>query len=100
MARRTRTVHDMRLEYEAAEARGLIRAEDKAPSRPRSAPARPVPTNAPRLKVVWCVCDIGGRTVATFDYPDKAAAEAQAALLKSKGKGNHFVRSEKVPLER
>ena len=47
------------------------------------------------MRVVWAVCDIGGRTVQTFDYSDKAAAEARAAELKAKGKGMHFVRSVK-----
>ncbi len=47
----------------------------------------------PRMRVVWAVCDVGGRTVATFDYTAKA--EAQAAALKARGKGMHFVRSVK-----
>lgn len=100
MARRTRTLREMRQEYEAAEARGLV--NDDKPKRPRDdAPARDrKPRAAPqaRLKVVWAVCDMGGRTVATFDYPQKADAEALAAALKARGKGNHFVRSEKVPM--
>ncbi len=97
---RHRTVRDMRLEYEAAEARGLIPAEDSSSRRSRSEPRerKPQPSNAPRMKVVWAVCDMGGRSVATFDYPQKADAEALAAALKAKGKGNHFVRSEKVPI--
>ena len=41
---------------------------------------------------------IGGRTVATFDYPRKDDAEALAAQLKAKGKGNHFIRSVKEPM--
>ena len=45
------------------------------------------------------VCDLGGRTVATFDYPRKADAEAFAADLKAKGKGAHFVRSLKEPMD-
>ena len=49
----------------------------------------------PRMRVVWAVCDVGGRTVATFDYTAKAEAEAQAAALKARGKGTHFVRSVK-----
>jgi hypothetical protein len=94
----------MRLEYEAAEARGLIREDD----RPRRAPAEPsarerAPANKPvgkgRMKVVWLVCDLGGRTVATFDYPQKADAEALIAQLKSRGRGNHFLRSDKVPMD-
>jgi hypothetical protein len=88
----------MRQEYEAAEARGLIPHDE--PPRPRrdAEPSRPKPQAQPRLKVVWNVCDVGGRTVATFDYPQKADAEALAADLKARGKGAHFVRSEKVPM--
>lgn len=101
MARRTRSIREMREMHEAAEARGLVRDEEKA-GRTRGEPStrepRPKPTAQPRLKVVWAVCDMGGRTVATFDYPDKAAAEALVARLKAAGKGNHFVRSEKVPM--
>lgn len=51
-----------------------------------------------RMKVVWAVCDVGGRTVQTFEYPNKADAEAFALQLKAKGKGPHFVRSIKEPM--
>lgn len=99
MARRTRTLREMRQEYEAAEARGLIPKDEPARPRRPSEPARPKPSaTPPRLKIVWNVCDVGGRTIATFDYPQKADAEALAASLKTRGKGPHFVRSEKVPM--
>ncbi len=95
MARRTRSIRDLRAEAEAAEALGL----NTPPARkPRSEPAERKPPAAPpqaRMRVVWAVCDIGGRTVATFDYPKKADAEAHAAALKARGKGAHFVRSVK-----
>ncbi len=92
----------MRQEYEAAEARGLIPAD--APERKarslgpteRATPSRTA--GGTRMKVVWSVCDQGGRTVATFEYADKAAAEALIAQLKAKGKGSHFLRTEKVPM--
>jgi hypothetical protein len=42
------------------------------------------------------VCDIGGRTVGTFDYADKSQAEAHIAELKLRGKGQHFLRSVKA----
>ena len=51
------------------------------------------------MRVVWAVCDVGGRTVATFDYPSKAEAEALVARLKAQGKGTHFVRSIKEPMQ-
>ena len=88
---------ELRQEYEAAEARGLpLPAEDK----PKRAPTeRRVPVEASvRMRMVWAVCDIGGRTVATFDYPCKADAEARASALKAKGKGAHFVRAIKEPM--
>ncbi len=101
MGRRTLNRRELRAEAEAAEARGLTSGPDKRqPPRARSEPAlRPKPAASPRMRVVWAVCDVGGRTVATFDYPAKAEAEALVAKLKSHGKGTHFVRSLKEPIQ-
>jgi hypothetical protein len=99
MARRVRSIREMRQEYEAAEARGLVSQESTA--RPRGEPrepTRPKPSPAPKMKVVWAVCDMGNRVVATYDYPQKTEAEAHADQLKARGKGKHFVRAEKVPM--
>ncbi len=102
---RPRNLRDMRQEHEAAVARGLI-SDEPGTSRGSRNPSltpktRPAPAAAPqRMKLVWQVCDIGGRTVASYGYTDKADAEAHAARLKTQGKGNHFVRSEKVPMEK
>ena len=88
---------ELRAEAEAAEALGLNTPPEK---KPRAEPTerRPKPSPSARLRVVWAVCDIGGRTVATFDYPNKSDAEAKAAELKARGKGDHFVRSIKEPM--
>jgi hypothetical protein len=51
------------------------------------------------MRVVWAVCDVGGRTVATFDYPRKSDAEALIAELKTRGRGAHFLRSLKEPMQ-
>jgi hypothetical protein len=85
----------LRAAAEAAEALGLNtepqrKARSSEPTKPR-----PKPEPAARMRVVWAVCDIGGRTIQTFDYSEKSAAEARAAELKAKGKGMHFVRSVK-----
>jgi hypothetical protein len=97
MARRTLNRHELRAAAEAAEALGLnTPPERKAKSEPTE--RRPKPAPQSRMRVVWAVCDIGGRTVATFDYPRKEDAEALAAQLKAKGKGNHFIRSVKEPM--
>ena len=97
MARRTLNRHELRAAAEAAEALGLNTPPER---KPRSEPTerRPKPAPQQRMRVVWAVCDIGGRTVATFDYPRKEDAEALAAQLKAKGKGNHFIRSVKEPM--
>jgi len=94
MARRTLNLRELRAAHEAAEALGLNKTAER---KPRSEPktTRPRPEPQARMRVVWAVCDIGGRTIQTFDYADKPAAEARAAELKAKGKGMHFVRSVK-----
>jgi hypothetical protein len=98
MGRRPLNRLELRAAAEAAEAMGLNTPPER---KPRSEPAerrpKPAATSA-RMKVVWAVCDLGGRTVATFDYPNKAEAEALAAQLKTRGKGEHFIRSVKEPM--
>ncbi len=74
----------------------ISRSREHQQTRPEPAP-RPKPAVAPGC-VVWAVCDVGGRTVKTFDYTAKAEAEAFMAELKARGKGTHFVRSLKQPL--
>lgn len=104
MARRVRSLREMREMAEAAEARGLLTPEGKAREgrRPRDEEQEKGrttrPRSQPRMKIVWSVCDLGGRTIQQFEYPQKAEAEALAAELIEKGKGHHFVRSEKVPM--
>ncbi len=97
MGRRPLNRLELRAAAEAAEAMGLNTPPEK---KPRAEPTerRPRPSAAARMRVVWAVCDIGGRTVATFDYPNKADAEALAAQLKARGKGEHFLRSVKEPM--
>jgi hypothetical protein len=97
MGRRPLNRMELRAAHEAAEAMGLNTTPQKTP---RSEPTerRPKPSPTIRMRVVWAVCDLGGRTVATFDYADKAQAEARVAELKAKGKGAHFLRSIKEPM--
>ena len=100
MARRTLNRMELRAAAEAAEALGIKdESTTKSPSRSRSeSEKRPKPSPTARMRVVWAVCDAGGRTVATFDYPQKADAEALVAKLKAQGKGTHFLRSVKEPM--
>lgn len=103
MARRTLNRRELRAAAEAAEAMGIKDTDtpSRSPARPRGEPEkRPKPAAAARMRLVWAVCDVGGRTVATFDYPQKADAEALIARLKAQGKGTHFLRSVKEPMSR
>lgn len=98
MGRKGFSLRELRAQVEAAEARGLMPTEEpKKPSRKSSEEARAQPEG--RMRVVWAVCDMGNRTIATFSYREKAEAEAYAQALKAKGKGDHFVRSIKEPME-
>jgi len=103
MARRTLNRRELRAAAEAAEALGLDHAPEtdtRKASRDRSEPPslRSKPLAGPRMRMVWAVCDMGGRTVATFEYSQKGDAEAHIAQLKAKGKGSHFLRSIKEPI--
>ena len=100
MARRILNRRELRAAAEAAEQMGIPdQTEPKRTAQSRTEPSRRTkPTASPRMRVVWAVCDVGGRTVAKFDYPSKADAEALIGKLKSQGKGAHFLRSLKEPI--
>jgi hypothetical protein len=53
---------------------------------------------AARMRIVWTVLNDAFKPVGTFDYSQKAAAEARAAELTAKGKGPHFVQKTKEPM--
>jgi hypothetical protein len=81
----------------AAEEARLTAAEKAAKGTTESSSKRAV--KSVRMKVVWEVCSGTGKTVKSFPYPDKAAAEAQTkALTKSTGR-THVLRPTKVPME-
>ena len=79
MARRTLNRMELRAAAEAAEAMGIKDDRHRPRGHPRvrrTTERRPKPAPTARMRVVWAVCDLGGRTVATFEYPQKADAEA------------------------
>ena len=83
-------------EAEATQREKTEKAEKKAaaPRAPRASRAR-APKLPVRMKVVWTVCEPGGPALATFPYPERAAADADAAR---RGK-NCLVKPVKVPME-
>lgn len=101
MARRPLNRRELRAQVEAAEARGIPIDGDSG-GRPRSrsggSSLRAKPSAAPRTRVAWAVCDLGGREVERFEYAKKAEAEARAQALKAGGKGAHFIRAVKEPI--
>jgi len=86
-----------RIARKAAEAAATAREKvEKRAAAPAAKPRAPRAPKAPvRMKIVWAVGEPGGPTVKVFPYPEKAAADAEAARL---GRG-HIVKGVKVPME-
>ena len=118
MAGKPRNRLEMRRQYDAAEpldpmedeAEDVADVEDdgdeseKKPKKKAKAPAKPkvkavkVPKPAARMRIVWAVVNDAFKTVATFEYAQKEAAEARAAELTARGKGTHFLQKVKEPM--
>jgi hypothetical protein len=66
----------------------------KAPPKSKAKSSRPAKLAA-RMRIVWVVMNDAYKPIATFEYPQKEAAEAKAAELTAKGRGTHFVQRTK-----
>jgi hypothetical protein len=111
MAGRTRNIRELRAQAEQADrlaaeaaaagppaqAAGAKQAGAKAPAAPRAKKPRK-PKVPPRLCARWGVFDGGMRQVATFDYNQRAAAQAKLDELASRNKGLHFLQIVKEPM--
>lgn len=53
---------------------------------------------AARMRIVWTVLNDAFKTVGTFEFAQRDAAEARAAELTAKGKGTHFIQKTKEPM--
>ena len=69
----------------------------KAPAKPKAKTVKAAKPAA-RMRIVWTVMNDAFKTVGTFEYAQKEAAEARAAELTAKGKGTHFVQKTKEPM--
>lgn len=119
MAGRPRNRLELRRQYDAAEpldpvedeadgAAAELDEDDDGERRPRKkkaaakskakakTPKAPKPTA--RTRIVWAVVNDAFKTVGTFEYAQKEAAEARAAELTAKGKGTHFLQKVKEPM--
>lgn len=66
----------------------------KAPPKSKAKSSRPAKLAA-RMRIVWVVMNDAYKPIASFEYPQKEAAEAKAAELTAKGRGTHFVQRTK-----
>ncbi len=66
----------------------------KAPAKSKAKSSRAAKPAA-RMRIVWVVLNDAFKPVATFDYTQRAAADAKAAEMTAKGKGTHFVQRTK-----
>ena len=115
MAGKPQNRRELRRQYDAAEpidpmeedAVEVVDADDdeeeKKPKK-RKAAAKPkvkavkAPKPSARMRIVWTVMNDAFKPVGTFEFNQKEAAEARAAELTAKGKGNHFVQKTKEPM--
>ena len=114
MAGKPQNRRELRRQYDAAEpidpmeedAVEVVDADDEEERKPkkRKAAAKPkvkavkaVKPSA-RMRIVWTVMNDAFKAVGTFEFNQKEAAEARAAELTAKGKGNHFVQKTKEPM--
>lgn len=115
MAGRPQNRMELRRQYEAAEPVDPMEDEaedivddagddDEAERKPKKKPKAPskakaktpkVPKAAARMRIVWGVVNDAFKTVGTFEFTQREAAEARAAELTAKGKGNHFIQKVK-----
>jgi hypothetical protein len=80
------------------EAEEVERRPKKKPKAAPKAKAAKAPKPAARMRIVWAVVNDAFKTVGTFEYSQKDAADTRAAELTAKGKGTHFVQKTKEPM--
>src|SRR5260221_217441 len=89
---------------DAAEDAGDEDAAEKKPKKKPKAPAKPKTKTpkaakpAARMRIVWVVMNDAFKTIATFDYANREAADTKAKEMIEKGKGTHFVQRSKEPM--
>ncbi len=115
MAGKPQNRRELRRQYDAAEpidpmeedAVDVAEADDedeapkpkkkKAPAKAKAKAVKAVKPSA-RMRIVWTVVNDAFKSVGTFDFNQKEAADARAAELTAKGKGTHFVQKTKEPM--
>jgi len=115
MARKTRSIRELRAEAEAAEALGKTTKAKKATKKKTAAKKTAAKKTAAkktaakkttrrkvakeaRYKAYWGVFTQGMKRVAMFEYADRKAADKKAGELVSSSKAHHFVGLVKEPI--
>jgi hypothetical protein len=72
----------------------------KAPAKAKAKTTKATKAAKPsaRMRIVWTVVNDAFKTVGTFPFAEREAAEARAAELTAKGKGVHFIQKVKEPM--
>ncbi|MFY7948408.1 MAG: hypothetical protein ACOVRP_04255, partial [Gemmatimonas sp.] len=81
-------------EKEAAKAAKAAKASE--PKAARKSSGKKAPAAAPRVRIVWMVCDAAGRDVKQFPYAQEQEARAEAAQLTTSTGKTHFVKQADV----
>ena len=115
MARKTKSIREMRAEVEAAEAQGKTTKKatgEKATKakkekvvkepKPKKVAAKKTTrrkvAKVSRMKAYWGIFTQGWKRVAMFEYADKKSAEKKAADLVASSRAHHFVQLVKEPI--
>lgn len=88
----------LRAEADAAAKEKESRAAAKAAA-PRSSRSSSKKQAAPppRVRIVWLVCDAGGKEVKHFPYSQEAEARAEAQQMTTSSGKTHFVKQGDIP---
>lgn len=81
---------------EKAEAKAKKAQEPKASRKSTSKSGKKDGSPAPRVRIVWAVCDAAGREVQQFPYPQEKEAREEAQRLTTSTGKTHFVKQADV----
>ena len=111
MARKTKSIREMRAEVEAAEAQGKTAKKATKPKKEKVA-KEPKPKKVAakkttrrkvakesRMKAYWGVFTQGWKRVAMFEYADKKSAEKKATDLVASSRAHNFVQLVKEAID-
>lgn len=88
---------DLNEDSDDEESERKVKKKPKAPAKSKAKAVKPVKPAA-RMRIVWTVLNDAFKTIATFEFAQKEAAETKATEMTARGKGTHFVQKSKEPM--